>query len=80
MVCYPIGEGVLPPLVQDDEELGKVDGPPFVFISFRFLHIMFLPPFQEGFEFVLLRVVVAQDPEGVGQVAVLDLAVAAQVE
>ena len=41
---------------------------------------MFLPPFQEGFEFVLLRVVVAQDPEGVGQVAVLDLAVAAQVE
>ena len=82
MASYPIGEGVLPPLVQDDEELGKVDGPSIIFFfSRRFLLlVMFLPSLaQEGVKFILPRVL-AEDPEGVAQVAVLDLAVAAQVE
>ena len=81
-VSYPIGEGVLPPLVEDDEELGKVDGVdrPVVFLSHLSLLIMFLLSLaQESVEFVFLRVV-AEDPEGVAQVAILDLAVAAQVE
>ena len=81
-VSYPIGEGVLPPLVQDDEELGKVDGVDrsVIFFSHLFLLIMFLLPLaQESVKFVFLRVL-PKDPEGVAQVAILDLAVAAQVE
>ena len=88
---YPIGERVLPPLVQDDKKVGKGDGlDPLILKYNEFVQRdtincaggfvdtckLFGP---ECGDFVVLGVV-SEDPECVLQVLVLYLAVARHVE